>query len=170
MSYSSPIQDLLREDRLMPLDPGSPQKPFRVALELPMEQLFAPTKIVDRDAALACRAGLWLYFDFLDESHKISQDLETVEGSYWHGILHRREPDYGNAKYWFRRVGRHEAFLKLAEKAAVSLQKAEAKDLAARLIPRGEWDPFAFVDECERAAQLAKQDPRVQLLREIQAL
>ena len=71
---------------------------------------------------------------------------------------------------WFRRVGRHETFAKVAEKAAAKLREANDKDLAARLIPRGEWDPFAFVDECERAARLPKQDPRVQLLREIQAL
>ena len=60
--------------------------------------------------ALACMAGLWLRHDFLDESHRISQDLENPSGSYWHGIMHRRELDFSNAKYWFRRVGMHRVF------------------------------------------------------------
>lgn len=55
----------------------------------------------------AAKAGLWLLHDFFEESHSISQDLHTPEGSYWHAILHRREPDTFNAKYWFRQVGEH---------------------------------------------------------------
>jgi hypothetical protein len=46
----------------------------------------------------ACRAALWLAFDFLDESHAVSQELDTPEGSYWHGLLHRREPDFANPR------------------------------------------------------------------------
>ena len=64
--------------------------------------------------AEGCLAGLWLLYDFLDESHTISQSLDTLEGSYWHGIMHRREPDYENAKYWFRRVPVHPIHAELA--------------------------------------------------------
>jgi hypothetical protein len=82
---------------------------------------------------------LWLAFDFLDESHTISQGLETSEGSYWHALMHRREPDASNAAYWFRRVGDHPIFDTLAK---------EGQELGFRL--RGQrWDPFAFVDQCE---------------------
>ena len=90
-------------------------------------------RIADRDALAACRAGLWLAFDFFEESHAISQDLDTVEGSYWHGILHRREPDAANAKYWFRRAGRHPIFAELAD----------------QLGPGIAWNPDAFIDRCE---------------------
>ena len=55
--------------------------------------------------AAACLAGLWLHHNFLDESHTLSQDIDTTTGSYWHAIMHRREGDYGNAKYWLHRVG-----------------------------------------------------------------
>ena len=89
-------------------------------------------------------------FDFLDESHAISQDLETAEGSFWHALMHRREPDYGNAKYWFNRVGQHPAFSILNARLD-SLQKEFSKvDLGAVLPAAGPWDPFRFIDACER--------------------
>ena len=90
--------------------------------------------------AACCLAALWLYHDFLDESHTLSQDIDTTTGSYWHGIMHRREPDAGNAKYWFRRVGTHPVFALLA---------AEAKEHSPELLTSSDWDPFAFIDFCE---------------------
>lgn len=57
----------------------------------------------------ALRAGLWLYVDELDRSHTISQDLKDATGSYWHGIMHRREGDFSNSHYWLHRTGRHPA-------------------------------------------------------------
>ncbi|MEM7478479.1 MAG: hypothetical protein AAF483_26145, partial [Planctomycetota bacterium] len=52
-------------------------------------------------------SGLWLLAGELDRSHSISQNDGSAEGSFWHGIMHRREGDFGNSKYWFRRVGAH---------------------------------------------------------------
>ena len=49
--------------------------------------MFEPHDVRDAAAAAACRAGLWLYHDFLDESHTISQEIETPEGSYWHALF-----------------------------------------------------------------------------------
>lgn len=57
------------------------------------------------EAAQCCVSALWLFQDFLDESHTLSQSIPSSEGSYLHGIMHRREGDYSNAKYWFRRSG-----------------------------------------------------------------
>ena len=92
-------------------------------------------------------SGLWLYHGCLDESHSISQDLKTPDGSFWHGIMHRREPDPGNAGYWFRRVGRHPIFPELREAVAavVECHPAAGFQLGA------EWDPFAWIDFWERA-------------------
>lgn len=92
-------------------------------------------------------SGLWLYFSYFDESHRISQDLETRDGSFWHGIAHRREPDAGNSGYWFRRVGNHSIFPALREAAAAIL--AHSNGSGFRLTDT--WDPFAFIDFCESA-------------------
>ena len=49
-------------------------------------------------------SALWLYVDELDRSHTISQGIHTATGSYWHGIMHRREGDFGNSHYWFTKA------------------------------------------------------------------
>jgi hypothetical protein len=97
----------------------------------------------------AALAGLFLYFGCFDESHSISQDLASVEGSYWHGILHRQEPDPGNAAYWFRRVGSHVVFPSLARGGALAFEAITGH--SAPFIKAARWDPFAFIDYCEAA-------------------
>jgi len=103
---------------------------------LTVETAFAPLVVRDREMALCCLAGLWLYHDFLDEAHKRAQEIETASGSFWHAIMHRREPDPNNSKYWWRRVGNHPVLKTLSERAAGL---------------RFEFTtPFAFVDLVER--------------------
>jgi hypothetical protein len=116
---------------------------------------------------LALAAGLLQIHDFWDASHDAAQladDLgETDVSAYWHGIAHRREPDAGNAAYWFRRVGRHRVFPALAD-AVVSM--AGASEQAAtidRLVPRGAWDPFAFIDFCCSPSPLARAIQRIEM-------
>lgn len=146
--YAPAVASLLTPPRLQPLGPGEPNHAIRSQLEaLAGETAFAPGKIVDREMAQACRAGLWLYHNFLDESHHISQDLNTPTGSYWHALMHRREPDFSNSKYWFRHVGRHPVFETLRMEAAPLAAEGPAE--AVFLARQDRWDPFAFVDLCE---------------------
>ena len=66
------------------------------------------------------RPGLLQVHDFWDASHEAAQQADDLGerdfSAYWHGIAHRREPDAGNAAYWFRRVGRHPVFTPLARR------------------------------------------------------
>lgn len=81
------------------------------------------------------RAGWLLYAGFGAQSHSISQDLSSREGSYWHAIYHRMEPDDWNAKYWFRQVGAHPITEQLAAQART-----------AGWNPGRNWDHSRFVE------------------------
>ena len=142
------------------LDPGE--------LNRALDAFFAREKISSRQQPLLRSAAL-LWHDQLDASHTISQGIETRDGSWLHGIMHRREPDYGNAKYWFRRVGQHEAFPQLAERVADLCHGGGDGQLMQRLAENGQWMPFAFVDECERAERQNK-GPLISTLQKIQAI
>ena len=149
-AYGRAVADLLKLGRLMPLGPGSPNRDAHSTLQLLLaETLFAPLPCRDREAAEACCAALWLYHDHLDRSHRISQGLKTREGSYWHAIMHRREPDFGNAKYWLDRVGEHPIFEALRAAAAELTAGVPPHRHSAFLRSQRSWDPYAFVDLCE---------------------
>ena len=179
-NYGPIFAALLADAPLNELGPGKPLPTQRKQLEtLSIDTAFAPHKVVDRTMAKACLAGLWLRFDFLDESHAISQEIKTPTGGFWHGIMHRREPDYDNAKYWFHRVGEHAVFARLCAsvKVAASLRDTNASfgetrplcaDRAADfLLTQAEWDPFRFID---LVAAAARGKSSQQFCRELQRL
>ena len=96
---------------------------------------------LSRSKASLSLAGFWLLAGDLERSHSFSQELPCRDGSFWHGIMHRREGDFGNSKYWFRKVGNHPVFDQLADLTGGTYQ-----------------NPFDFVDECSSAARKRSSD------------
>ncbi|HEX8985946.1 MAG TPA: hypothetical protein VF767_10950 [Bryobacteraceae bacterium] len=146
--YGPEVASLLALDgngeRLMPLASGTCSSQEALAR---LKALTAGALFPKARASKAALAGLYLYFSCLEECHTLAQDIESAEGSFWHGIMHRQEPDAGNSAYWFRRVGQHPTFPALREAAV------------ARGYPaRAEWDPFAFIKYCEQARRKAAPD------------
>ena len=80
------------------------QSSFGKLSELGSADLF-DASINDASMAECCLSGLCLLHNFLDGSHTITQDIASPEGSYWHGIMHRMEGDFGNSKYGAAKLG-----------------------------------------------------------------
>ena len=115
-----------------PLPPLVPRGVWQDGLIAQIEGVAAPPLV---------KAGLHLWNDDIDRCHGIAQAHATPEGFYWHAILHRREPDYSNSKYWYRHMGEHPIFPQLRESYP-------------------EWEPFTFVDWCQEVARGGMKKPR----------
>ena len=152
------------------LGPG-PRPGIRPAAELERELgiVFNETGLPAARRPLV-RALVLLWHDHLEAAHTLVQPIENADGSLIHAIMHRREPDYWNAKYWWRKVGAHPCFPKLAGEIATMLKARGELALLAILLPRGQWDAAAFVDACEAAADEPADSERSQALREVQRL
>ena len=111
-----------------------------------IEQVLGSLNTTPQASQLLGSAAL-LWHDHLDASHTISQDVHSGDGSLLHGIMHRREPDYPNAKYWFNRTGQHAAFDELPERCQPFLAGTSLSTLA-----EDSWNPFEVVDTVSRAA------------------
>jgi hypothetical protein len=139
------------------------------ALSQSLRSLLAGRQLLT-DAQALIRALVLLWNDDFDAAHILAQEIDTKDGSFVHGILHRREPDYGNAAYWFRRVGEHDCFPAIAARTAELLDPKGQTALRDGLAPGGEWDPFAFIKLCESAARKSPADLQTQLLQQIQGI
>lgn len=102
------------------------------------------------DLSDSCQAGLWLLAGDLNRSHTLSQDIPSPEGSFWHGIMHRREGDYDNAKYWFRRVGGHPVLSELSEEIVALHQRDSQNALPWEQLEDASRVASAFVDACRQ--------------------
>lgn len=129
------ILEALLAAELPGLGDGPHDRDLSGLLAKPHDLPWPESSVAKRSLALC---GLWLLAGELDQSHSISQDIGSSDGSFWHGIMHRREGDFGNSKYWFRRVGSHPVL-----------------DQLPKLTDGDYADPFDFVDQCSRAQRKA---------------
>ncbi len=128
-----------------------------------LDELFDGKSLKNTTFGEAIKSGLLLWNDALDESHTISQELMDQTGSYWHGIMHRREPDYSNSKYWFGRVGTHPIFPALRERTLELFKQIPnpsdtLADIGQTIASQENWDAYQLVDWCEAAEDAPDSD------------
>jgi len=89
--YGEEVERILALDgggeRLMPLTTG------------PCSSAEARRLVQASSLPAVVRAGLFFYFSCWTEAHEVAQNIESAEGSYWHAMVHRQEPDAGNSAY-----------------------------------------------------------------------
>ncbi|HEX8323938.1 MAG TPA: hypothetical protein VF595_08490 [Tepidisphaeraceae bacterium] len=132
---------------LVPRKPGSAAAGELLHALSPADLLTKPA--ADRNEAACLLSGLWLWHGYLDESHTVSQAIDTASGSFWHAIMHRQEGDFGNAKYWYARCRNHPVMTSLGIQAAGVVAHAPADKTLLRL-SGGPWDGPTFVDFVQR--------------------
>lgn len=91
-------------------------------------------------------AALHLMNDDLEAAHVLCQNDPSQTGSYLHYLVHRREGDWSNTRYWAARTGKHPIFAVLARTFL---------DANARY---DEWSAGTLVSEMEQAAKLPQTD------------
>ena len=135
---------LLNPDLLKKLTPTEP-----VDWELPRRIRDASDAVLGGDHEIAkpklfplVRGALLYAVDALDDAHRIFQDEPGDLGSYWHGMMHRREGDFDNARYWFRRAGALPIFDRM---------HAAAAEVSANMAKQLSWDAYLLAGMCEQA-------------------
>jgi hypothetical protein len=143
--YPPLVAELMAEEdlllRLRPTEPGSPDA-LRSIRNAEEKDLTGGAVLADVTYPKLIRAGLLYAYDGIDESHRIIQEIGSTQASYWHGMIHRREGDFENARYWFRRTGKLGVFPEMHARAA------EVSSLMGR---QENWDPYILVGQCEQA-------------------
>jgi hypothetical protein len=164
--------------------PASPAAHALLDSVTPDQLLTVP--ITSYPHAAAMLAGLWLWHDALDECHRIAQkepaDLRGsssrlgqlgsestdvsrqslrdagVSLAFWHAIMHRREGDFSNSKYWYHRAAHHPLLPAIGANVAALINPLPADKALLRLMRDG-WNPDAFVElaeELHRRAEAAR--------------
>lgn len=128
---------------------------------------FAPAAADEPDDV--ARAVVLMVAGADEAAHEVAQSREgTTLYDHAHAIMHRREADFGNARYWARRISRSPVFHTMGEGVTAAIESVrsqcpalqdEVADQFATLAAA--YDPLAFLEIVERAWQADSDSLRV---------
>lgn len=128
LPVDSPLHDTAETLLARPSAPLLPKAPFRADVRATLHETHAVGEI-----GVNVFAILHLLNDDLDAAHQLVQPHEEdPTACYIHGLMHRREGDWNNAKHWLRRAHGH---------------------------PQLPADGATFVDECQAAEGSERDSP-----------
>ena len=157
----------------------APKRPWDISLVTMLKAaspaaILTPQAVVNPESAAAVKSGLLLWADGLVASHEVAQEHEDHDTcSYWHAIMHRREPDFSNSKYWYQRTSGHPIHARLRNGALQVLRASARADVVTYMTDvdaDDNWEAERFVDSCERAAKPGADAEFVRCLEQIQVL
>jgi hypothetical protein len=140
-AYSTFITEFLREAQLPRISAQEPTP----NIELIQRVAAADDHeiAVEEGVAARCtRSLLFLAAGGLDQAHRIVQEISTSDGAYIHGMVHRIDDDFDNARYWFRRAGAIPAAPEMYRRAAANSET---------IANHPSWNPFVVTDLLERS-------------------
>ena len=107
------------------------------------------------------RSLLLLAAGDLERAHRLVQEASNVDGTYIHGIVHRIEGDFDNARYWFGRTAVQPAAAEIYRHAAANSPKVAS---------RATWDPIWVTDWVETSRNEVDEELRTVLRIEAEVL
>lgn len=140
-----------------PLLPSAPRDRGVIAAIEEIE----PALVANGDHGRCLCAALYLLGDDLEASHRLSQQGSHPVAMYLHGVMHRREGDFDNACYWFRRSPDHAMHATLLEFARTAAIEYPRQPFSRWVMQATAWDPRRFV-------RLVQADPNPEVLRAVQ--
>ncbi|MBC8134835.1 MAG: hypothetical protein H8F28_02995 [Fibrella sp.] len=130
---ASAIYDTLTAERSGDA-PLLPKQIYRAGLQQAIGDLHRAGNVSYNVAAL-----LHLMNDDLDAAHVLSQAHEDdATANYVHQIVHRREGDFGNTRYWVMKTGPHPFYAELASLAQTAGQTEWSANEMVTWATRGE--------------------------------
>ncbi len=114
---------------------------------------------------------LLLWHDYMELSHHIADDERTTDFIYFHAIIHRREKDVFNSRFWFRQLDmRHIVISDIAKEVRTYLTEKGEIQLLESFVKDDGWIPLEFLEEINKALKMDSSDPFVKLLVDIQTI
>ncbi len=162
------------EPPLKRLTRGAPVGQGLQALKALTPASLLDTTIINEEAGRAVLCGLYVACDGFEEAHELAQGIPSYLGSWWHAMLHRREPDASNSAYWYRRVKApaqvYEALGRAALDVVTGSKDSSLKKLGDALRRSGRWEPLVFVEACEQARSSRSPTAALETLLRLQEL
>lgn len=134
---------LLHEDTLrepLPTEPSNWELVMRIRAADPAAIFGDETPLPGAPLPLL-RGALFYFHNALEDARREFNNGEGEIAAYWHGMVHRRQADFENARHWMRRAGELPMFQEMQSRAG---------DASPHMTRQPGWDPFLFATLCEQ--------------------